>query len=67
MLGPKGCFPHCMCRKCRRARNAKAAQHCRDMYYRRRARGLCVRCGEPASPGRVMCEGCGYARKVKAA
>lgn len=37
---------------------ARKLANARERYYRRRAEGLCVSCGQPAVPGMAMCQRC---------
>ena len=34
-------------------------------YYNRKAKGLCVKCGDPAIPGKTICESCKAIYRVK--
>lgn len=34
-------------------------------YYNRKAKGLCVKCGDPAIPGKTICEACRAIYRVK--
>lgn len=45
---------HKLCNKCLQQKAART----KEVYYERKANGLCVRCGKPAVPGKVKCAEC---------
>lgn len=45
---------HKVCNRCLQMKAARS----KEVYYERKANGLCVRCGKPAVPGKVKCAEC---------
>lgn len=45
---------HTLCSECLQKKAARS----KELYYERKANGLCVKCGKPAVPGKVKCAEC---------
>ena len=73
-------FAHGLCIRCKRAKGperagrlecaecaAKTREKSEERHRRLAEKGLCIDCGVRAAlPGRTICEGCAYRRKLRA-